>query len=314
MDKSLDIITIGESLIELSCDDNLSSTECFYKYYGGDTLVTAVTARRLGGKVGFITKVGDDAFKDYLIECWEKEGLDISHVKIAEEQNGVYFITKPGVEGKELVYYRKKIAQSKFSVSDVSEEYLSSARVLYTSGITQSISLSAKEAVSLAYSIARKNGVITAYDPNYSATIHTPETIKENFNSVVSDVDIMFMSTKNDTVCILDLDSVEGIIKYLWDMGVSTVVLKSGKDGGYYTGYNGEINFTEFYTKEVVDTTCSGDCFNGAFLYGITHGYTPFQSSKLASITAGLQAKGMGAVKSVPYAEDVFPLLREVKP
>ena len=61
----------------------------------------------------------------------------------------------------------------------------------------------------------------------------------------------------------------------------------------------------------MLDTTCSGDCFNGAFLYGITHGYTPFEASKLASIAAGLQAKGIGAIKSVPYADDVFKLMKE---
>ena len=311
MEKSLDIITIGESLIELSSDNSLSSTEYFYKYYGGDTLVAAVTASRLGASVGFITRVGNDAFKDYLMDSWVAEGLDISQVKITNEQNGLYFVTRPSVEEKELAYYRRKVAHSKLSVEDVPKDYITSSRVLYTSGITQSISLSAQEAVSCAYKIAKENDVLTAYDPNYSPSIHTQESAKENFNKVISDVDILFMSTKNDTVCILELDSVENIIKYLWDTGVGVVVLKSSEKGGYYTGYNGEINFTEFYTKDVLDTTCSGDCFNGAFLYGITHGYTPFEASKLASIAAGLQAKGIGAIKSVPYADDVFKLMKE---
>ena len=65
MDEKLDIITIGESLIELSSDTSLSSTECLHKYYGGDALTTAIAALRLGSRVGFITRVGNDVFKDY---------------------------------------------------------------------------------------------------------------------------------------------------------------------------------------------------------------------------------------------------------
>ena len=309
MEQKLDIITIGESLIELSSDLKLSNAECLHKYYGGDSLVSAVAASRLGAKVGFITRVGNDPFKEYLLDCWTSEGLDISYVKISDEPNGFYFITRPSVEEKELIYYRKKVAQSKLSIDDISEDYIKSAKIVYSTGITQSISLSSNEAVQKAYSLAKKNGVITAYDPNYSSVIHTPENARENFNSVICNIDILFMSTKHDTVSILELDSVENIIKRLMDFGVGTVVLKSSEKGGYYVGYGGHVEFTEFYTKEVVDTTCSGDAFNGAFMYAITHGYSPVEASKLASVVAGLQAKGIGAVKSVPYAEEVFSII-----
>ena len=35
MDNKLDIVAIGESLIELSTNANLASSGCLYKYYGG---------------------------------------------------------------------------------------------------------------------------------------------------------------------------------------------------------------------------------------------------------------------------------------
>lgn len=311
MAEKFDIITLGESLIELSSDAKLSDTKCFYKYYGGDALVSAITALRLGAKVGFITRVGNDAFKDFLMQSWAEEGLDISQVKISDEPNGIYFISQPVNGSKEFAYYRKKTAPSKLSIDDISEEYILNAGIVYASGITQSLSLSAKEAVIGMFEIAKNNNVMTAYDPNYSSAISSPESAKENFHEIISNVDVLFMSTKYDTHSILELDSIENIIKRLWDMGVSIVVLKSSEKCGYYTGYNGSIDFTEFYTKEVVDTTCSGDAFNGAFMYGLTHGCSPFEASKLACVTAGLQAKGIGAVKSIPSACDVFAILKK---
>jgi len=311
MNEKLDIIAIGESLVELSSDTHLSSAECLRKYYGGDALSVAVAAKRMGSNVGFVSRVGDDVFKDYLLDSWQAEGLDISQVKIAQEPNGVYFIARPEGCQKEFAYYRKRIAPSKLSLDDISEEYISNSKVLYASGITQSLSLSAKEMVAESFKLAKQNGLITAYDPNYSSSISTPETAKDDFNRVIGNVDILFMSAKYDTVNILELNSVENIIKRIWDMGVGTVVIKASPDGGYYTGYNGNIVFTEFYTHNVVDTTCSGDAFNGGFLHAITHGLTAIEASKFASVVAGLQAGGIGAIKSIPYKEQVYEIFEK---
>ena len=305
MDK-LDIITIGECLVEFSTDEKLADAECLHKYYGGDALATAVTAARLGAKTGFVTRVGEDCFKDFLIDNWKKEGLDISHVKPANEQNGVYFIARPSFSEKEIVQYRKKIALSKLSIEDISEDYIANSKIVYATGITQALSLSAKEAVAYTFKKAKELGVITAYDPNFYPHITTPESARENFAEIIADVDVLFMSTKYDTVNILELSSAENAIKHLWDNGVGTVVIKSGTDKGYHTGHSGNIQFTEFFTDAVLDTTCSGDVFNGGFMYAMSQGYTPFEAAKLASVVAGLQAGAIGAIKSIPYQEDVI--------
>lgn len=308
MEQKLDIITIGESLVEFSTDLKLSCAECMYKYYGGDALATAIAALRAGSHVGFITKVGDDAFRDYLLDSWNAEGLDISQVKLAEEQNGVYFIARPAANEKEFAYYRKKTAPSKLSIDDISEDYIKSAKLVYASGVTQTLSMSAREAVGKAFKIAKNNGILTAYDPNYSALYASADYAREYFNSVIEDIDIVFLSAKYDTVNILELDSAENIIKKLWDIGVSTVVIKSSEKKGYYTGFNGNVKFTEFFAKSVVDTTCSGDAFNGGFLHAMVHGYSPLEATKIGSIVAGLQAGKMGAIKSIPYADEIFRL------
>ncbi len=306
MDEKLDIITIGESLIELSSDVSLSLAECLNKYYGGDTLTTAIAARRLGSKVGYITRVGCDYFKEFLLDSWQSEGLDISQIRLTEDFNGIYLLARPKNGLKEFSYYRKKTAACKLSIEDISENYIRGAKIFYTSGIAQSLSLSAKEAIKKAYKIAKENLVITAYDPNFTPLLMTPEDSKENFEEVISDIDVFFLSAKTDAPNILEVDSCEKAIKNLWDLGVNTVVIKSSQDGGYYTGYGGDIVFSPFFVKEVVDTTCSSDAFNGGFLHGLASGLSPFESTKLASVVAGLQAQGIGAVKSIPYENEVY--------
>lgn len=310
MEEKLDIIAIGESLIELSSDKKLCFAETLTKYYGGDALATAIAALRAGSKVGFITRVGNDVFKEFLMDSWQAEGLDISQVKISNDQNGVYFITRTSNREKEMSFYRRKTAPSKLSIEDISEEYIENSKVVYASGTSLSLSMSAEEAVLKAFQIAKEKGITTAFDPNFSLNFTTPEIAKEQFAKVAPYIDIMFMSDKYDTTNILELESPENIIKSLWDMGIGTVIIKSSQKCGYYTGYNGNIVFTEFYSKTSVDTTCVGDAFNGGYLHAITHGYTPMEAVKLAGIVAGLQAQGIGAIKSIPYKDDIYSILR----
>lgn len=308
--EKLDIVALGESLVELSTNAKMADAGCLYKYYGGDALATAIAALRAGSKVGFITRVGNDPFKDFLIEGWQNEGLDVSQVKFSNESNGLYIIARPSLNEKEIIYYRKKIAPSKLSIEDIDVEYIKNSNVFYASGITQSLSPSTGEAVEFAFKKAKENEVMTAYDPNYYSAITTADEAKENFSRVIPYVDVLFMNTKHDTINILEIESPENIIKKLWDMGVSIIVLKSIDNKGYYTGYNGNIMFTDFYTSDYIDTTCSGDAFNGGYLHALTHGFTPFEAAKFASIVAGLQAQGIGAIKSIPYKDEVYTIYR----
>ncbi len=308
MDKDLDLITIGESLIELSTNQKFALADCLSKYYGGDTLVTAVSAKRLGSSVGFISCVGNDVFKDYLLNSLQSEGINTEHLKVVDAQNGLYMVSRSSVQDKEFIYYRKKIAPAQLSIDDISPEYIKRAKIIYASGVTQSLSYNAREAVKKTFEIARENGVITAYDPNYSSLISSTDDAKEFFEEISCLTDILLMSSKYDTKSIFDIDSLENIIKKLSDLGIKTIVIKSSNDKGYFINSNGNTVFIKFYCESVVDTTSSGDAFNGAFLHAISKGYNSTEAGKIASICAGLQAQGIGAVKSVPYAQEVYDI------
>lgn len=309
-DKHLDIITIGESLIEFSTNQKFEDAECLHKYYGGDSLVVAVAASRLKSKVGFITCLGNDAFKDYLVKSWQSEGLDISCVSTVDDNNGIYLVSRAAGEDKEFIYYRKKIAPAKVSIENINEDYIKSANIVYASGITQSLSIQARESVQKAFTIAKENGVLTAYDPNFSATLTTKDAAKEKFDDILPLIDILFINDKNDIKHLLELDSVENAAKILCDRGIHNIVIKSSKNNGYYVVYNQNVTFVPYYTNNVLDTTSTGDTFNGAYLHAIAKSYTPVEAAKIAAIAAGLQAQGIGAIKSIPYYDEVYNIYK----
>ena len=306
MDAKVDIAIIGECLVELSSNGTLADTSTLNKFFGGDTVTTAVAIARLGGNVTYLTQVGNDGFSEFILSSLQKENIDTSLIKSNDEQNGMYIVSRTP-EKKELLYYKRKTAATKLSIDDISEDYIKQLKLIYSTGVVQSLSASSRELVRESFRIAKENDVLTAYDPNYTSCFMNSTDTKEYFEEIVEFTDIIFLSLKNDAARLYEVDSIDKVVKYFWDKGVKIVVIKSHIDNGYYTGYRGEISFTEFYnSQKAIDTTASGDVFNGGFLYAITNGYAPSEAAKFASVVSGLQTQNYGAIQAIPYKNAVL--------
>ena len=306
MEQKIDIAIIGECLIELSSNGTLSESSTLNKYYGGDTVTTAVAVARLGGDVTYITKVGNDGFSDFIISSLEKENIDTSLIKSNEEQNGMYILSNTQSK-KELLYYKRKTAATKLSIDDLPSSMIPNLKLIYSTGVVQSLSAGSRELVRESFKLAKDNDVLTAYDPNYTSCFMNSSDTRELLEEIIDFTDIIFLSLKGDAQRLYETDSVDKTMKYFWDKGVKIVVIKSHVDNGYYTGYKGDISFTEFYnTTKAVDTTASGDVFNGGFLWAITNGYSPNDATKFASVVSGLQTQNYGAIQSIPYMKNVM--------
>ena len=311
MDSKVDIAIIGECLIELSANGTLADTSTLNKYFGGDTVTTAVAIARLGGNVTYVTKVGNDGFSEFILSSLRKEGIDTSLIKAGDEQNGMYIVSRTP-EKNELLYYKRKTAAAKLSIEDLPEDCIKKLKLIYSTGVVQSLSACSRELVREAFKIAKENDVLTAYDPNYTSCFMNSADTKEYFEEIVDFTDIIFLSLKNDAVKLYEIDSMEKVMKYFLDKGVKIVVVKSHVDNGYYTGYKGEISFTNFYnTQKAIDITASGDVFNGGFLYALTNGHTPVEATKFAAVVSGLQTQNYGAIQAIPYKNAVLENLQQ---
>lgn len=305
-EQKVDVAIIGECLIELSSNGTLAESSTLNKFFGGDTVTTAVAVARLGGAVTYLTKVGNDGFSEFIISSLKKENIDTSLIKTNDEQNGMYIVSN-AQEKKEILYYKRKTAATKLSIEDVNADIIKNVKLIYSTGVVQSLSASSRELVRESFRIAKENDVLTAYDPNYTSCFMDSSDTKEYLEEIIEYTDIIFLSLKGDAVRLYEIDSIDKIMKHCWDKGVNIVVIKSHIDNGYYVGYKGEISFTEFYnTTKAIDTTASGDVFNGGFLYAITNGYTPNEAVKFAAVASGLQTQNYGAIQSIPYAKTVM--------
>jgi 2-dehydro-3-deoxygluconokinase len=311
---TLDIVSLGECMIELFSEKSMAESRYFEKSFAGDTLNVIVAASKLGSKVGYITKIGGDPFGDYLLENWKALGIDTSNVIVEPYGfNGLYFIILKPEDEREFIYYRKDSAPSTITPKDLRSEYIKSAKIFHTSGISQAISDSSKETVKTALEIAKDAGVKTSFDPNFRQKLWPAEKAKEALKDVIEFIDIIFPSAPQETEKLLGISSPEDVIKKFWDFGVEIVCVKTGCKGAVI-GYNGEIRKVSQKLKvEAKDTTGTGDAFCGAFLNSLLEEENPFKAAEIANTVAALKTLGRGAIKPLPDKETVEKTLKTLQ-
>lgn len=308
----MDIISIGECMIEMFCEGPLSDSDTFTKAFAGDTMNMLVAASRLGARTGYITHVGEDPFKRFLLRSWTNEGIDVSTVTPVDRPNGLYFISLLPDGEREFTYYRSNSAATRLCPADIDPAYIGRAKIVYASGISQAISPTSRAAVLKAFQTAHGQGVQVAFDPNLRLKLWSLEEARAALDEVLPYADIVLPSAPEETERLFGTGEAATVIRALWDRGVSVVAVKQGADG-VLLGDDGTIHAVPAYSPgPVVDTSGAGDAFNGGFLYGLSSGMTPVEAARLGTIIAGLKVRGRGAVYSLPTREAVFEVFERM--
>ncbi|MDD6685137.1 MAG: PfkB family carbohydrate kinase, partial [Lachnospiraceae bacterium] len=114
----------------------LKDVHYFEKFVGGSPANIAVGVTRHGLKAGFLGKVSDDQFGDYVIEYFDKNGIDTSHITRCThgEKLGLTFTEMLSSSKSRILMYRNCIADLQLSVEDIDEEYIRSAKAILISG------------------------------------------------------------------------------------------------------------------------------------------------------------------------------------
>lgn len=308
----MDIISLGESMVEFFCEGPISQATTFRRSVGGDTMNTIIAASRLGSKCGYITRLADDQFGEYLLNKWKSENIDVSNVKsVSEGFNGIYFISLLAAGQREFIYYRAGSAASTTTPLDLDQDYVKSARILHTSGISQAISKSSLQTVEQAIQMARKKKVKVSFDPNYRPRLWKKEEAKRAYETILPYVDICLadetygaLVNKTEPVDLLD---------YFAEFRIPIIAIKLGSKGVMLKERGHDQRQYGVLDVKVVDTTGAGDAFNGGFLHGICHDYSVDDAAILGTITAGLKVTGRGAIESLPQGKDVYELLKAIR-
>lgn len=170
MSKTLDLITIGRSSVDLygaQIGGRLEDMGSFDKYIGGSPTNIACGTARLGLKSAVITGVGDEHMGRFIREQLQREGVNIEGVKT--DPYRLTALVLLGIRDQEqfpLIFYRENCADMGLTVDDINPDFIKSARAVVATGTH--LSHPQVEAATLkALEIARANGARCALDIDY---------------------------------------------------------------------------------------------------------------------------------------------------
>lgn len=265
---------------------------------GGKGANQAVAAARLGARVAFLGRTGDDDFGHALRLGLAAAGIDLTYCQIASgTPSGVALIVVD--EGGQNAICVAPGANAALTPADieVARELLVAARVIV---VQLEIPL-----ITAAYAVefARRLGKAVVLDPAPAPEVVPP---------MLFDVDVL---TPNEiearTLLAHDVNENSTrvqIAEALRGRGARAVVLKCGASGSWYAddARQGEC---PAFAVPVVDTTAAGDAFTAALAVGIAEGFGLADATRFANAAGALACTQPGAQPSLPTRAAVERLL-----
>lgn len=314
MGKTLDLIGIGECLIEFS-----DSGDGQYQVgYSGDVLNTLAAAGRLGLRTGILTALGDDPFLPGLLEILQEEGIDRSHVPVLEgKPNGIYFIHTDEAGTRRFHFVRNtSAARETFTSQDSSQliDYARSARALLFSSIPLAVMKGRDKFLELLRAIKGQSSTddrtILAFDLNVRRRLW--EDVRDligPFEELAPLLDVLFVTDEDDEILFGQRPAGEAIEDYA-RRGFRQIVFRRGGAPTLVKNEKESFGVPVPHVTQIVDTTGAGDAFNAGYIAAMLRHHAPFECAAMGNATAAASLESRGGRATSVSIERVEKLYR----
>lgn len=263
---------------------------------GGKGANQAVAASRLGGKVLFVTKRGNDLFGNQYVGLLMREGINTDYViKDPVLPSGVALITVDARGENSIVVAPG--ANSSLMPEDIPEK-------LFTSGKSRILLLQLEiplETVEYCADKACENGIKVILNPAPAQKL-SDSLLKKVWLATPNEIEAEELTGQS----INDIISAEKAADSLRSRGVKNVVITLGASGAYVKS-RGFTGMVEGIKVGAVDTTAAGDVFNGALAVALSEEMTMKDAVIFANKAAAISVTRMGAQASAPFRNEIDP-------
>ena len=260
---------------------------------GGKGANQAVAAKRLGGDVRFVCKVGEDIFGENTIRHFKEEGLDTSGVMFSKKPSGVALITVD--ESAENC-----IVVASGANNDYTEEDIRSIKGFIDECDILLMQLEIPvPAVLEAARIGHEAGKTVVLNP--APAIDLPEEIFKHISLFIPNENEL---EKYSGVKVFDAPSAAKAAKALMDKGVGDIIVTMGSKGSLIC-QGEETSFVTARKVEAVDTTGAGDCYCGALCVALSEGRSLKEAAEFATKAAAVSVQRPGALNAMPYRNEI---------
>lgn len=276
-EDELDVITLGEAMaMFVACQSgDLADVTQFNRQIAGAELNVAIGLSRLGFNVGWVSRVGDDAFGRFTLKQLEKEKIDARHVTIDKGYPTGFQLKSKVTDGSDpcVEYFRKRSAASHLSIADFNPQFFGMARHLHLSGVCAALSDSSLELLNYTAKKMREMGKTISFDPNLRPVLWSSEQrMQEQLNALAFTADWVLPGLKEGQI-LTGKQTLQGIADFYLEQGVKAVIIKTGTDGAWFKTADGQqATVPACKVENVVDTVGAGDGFAVGFISALLEG------------------------------------------
>lgn len=318
------LFSIGEILIDFIPRQKgvaLKDVVSFTRVPGGAPANVAAAVAKFGGTASLITKAGEDAFGDFLLEQLTKSGVRTDKIVRTKEANtGLAFVSLLENGERDFSFYRNPSADLLLEDSEVNADWFGQGDFLHF-GSVDLVESPIKYAHVKAIGAAKARGGIISFDPNVRLPLwDDPQDCRKTILEFIPLAHLVKIADD-------ELEFITGIadeskaIASLFTGDVKVVVLTKGAKGADLFVENKKYS-SAGYSVKVEDTTGAGDAFVGGFLYQLLNrdaGQDNLETIvsehhqeilAFANGAGALVTTGKGAISSLPSKDEVLELIK----
>ncbi len=255
--------------------------------FGGKGANQAVAARLCGANVGMVAKVGSDLFGPATIKNFESQGIDATHVRIAEGvSSGVapIFVDPHG---------QNRILVVKGANDTLSPEDVDAAAPLLRKADTIVMQFEVPlRTVYHTVKFAKANGIRCLVNPAPAQPVDLREVGAADY--------LIPNESEAETITGMPIQSIDDAKKcaeFLLRQGIRRVVITLGERGSLVAGPDG-MELIPAFKVRAVDTTGAGDAFIGSFAVFLSEDLPEKEALTRSTLYAALSTTKVGTQKS----------------
>src|ERR687885_1405723 len=264
MDERIEVATLGEAMVVMDplWRGPLRHVGTFAKRVGGAELNVALCLSRLGHRVGWVGRLGDDEFGKEIVAFLRGEEVDVSKVSVdPDAPTGLYFKETRALDRLRVYYYREGSAASRMRFEDVDVDYLLSGELLHLTGITPALSESCRDLTKRLIVEANERGVPVSFDANVRWRLFRGLDPREVLAPLAARADLLFLSDDEAELLVGGSDP-----KTIRREGLKArTVVVHGAEGAFALEGD-DVAEMESYPVEPVDVVGAGDAFVAGLL------------------------------------------------
>ena len=261
--------------------------------FGGDALNEAVALSRLGKRVQWISKVGDDDAGRRILDYAADNGVNVERVTIQENlQTGVNIVLVDA-HGERHFLTNPRSSLRKLEEADILPHVDEMAELVSFASMFVSSSLNVA-AMTRLFKRIKASGRRLIADTTRAKCNETLDDLAE----ILPCVDY-FLPNAEELSILTGADDVHENIAALIERGLNCAVVKVGGKGCIIARRGEQIKIPAYPVEHVIDTTGAGDCFAAGFLWALSEGWQLEECGRFACAVASLSVEQVGAVTGV---------------